>query len=232
MCLAIVGCNAPEEVAEHAIALEVAQPGVEGYLFAMSGTHVERCTGTTCPLIYTQDPNDPNDPRPNNCGGGFDPVESYIVHQRGADWDGLEGEEELHGNAYELTELISGVLPPGVAPPGTFPTRHNQSVIIQCCKAEPKRIVRPGAFIDMKACPDPCGGPADQCPMTVADPDRLETQTYGKCKTVARWLVATDRCDLEVVDAGWRDPHAPHDLFDPSGEDKRVFNVYYRAAWP
>jgi hypothetical protein len=54
---------------------------------------------------------------------------------------------------------------------------------------------------------------------------------FGKCKTADSWLIDTDRCDLVVVEAGWIDPHAPHDLEDPSGDDKRVFNVYYRAAW-
>jgi hypothetical protein len=124
-------------------------------------------------------------------------------------------------------------VPAGSAAPGNVRTRHNQSVIIQGCKAEPLRLVRPGAFIDMKVCPDPCDSVTGLCPITMAD--RTELQTFGKCKTIeAHWLIATDRCDLEVVEAGWNDPHAPapHDLATPSGADKRVFNLYYRAAWP
>ena len=238
VALLSTGCTATDDTARPALAQLAVQAetdteaALEGYLFAVSGTHVERCTGTTCPLIWTEepdDPNDPNDPRPFNCGGGFEPVESYIVHQRGADWDGIEGEAELHGNEYELAERITPFPPPGIAPPGTVRVEHNQSVIIQCCEAEPRRLVRPAAFIDMKACPDPCGTLGTQCPMTTADGTLF--QTYGKCKTVTRWLIETDRCDLVVVEAGWRDPHAPHDLFDPSGDDKRVFNLYYRAAW-
>jgi hypothetical protein len=233
LCLAILsggaglGCNAADDSAGQTLAsLAVKDTAAvpEGYLFAASGTHVERCTGAVCPTMWAATPS------PNNCGGGFEPAESYIVHQRGTDWDGLEGEAELQGHEYELTQRITPFPSPGVAAPGTVPTRHNQSVIIQCCPAEPRRTVRPGAFIDMKVCPDPCDAPDGLCPITMAD--RTDSQTFGKCKTVATyWLIETDRCDLAVVEAGWNDPHAPHDLANPSGEDKRVFALVYRAAW-
>ena len=218
-------CNDPDlhDTAARALASSGDQ-APEGYLFAASGTHVERCSGKFCPTMWAETP------RPSNCGGGFEPAESYMVHQRGVDWDGVEGEPELHGHEYQLAERVTPYPSAGVAAPGTMRTRHNQSVILQCCPAEPLRTVRPGAFIDMKVCPDPCDAADGWCPITMGP--GMDVQIFGKCKTVDFWLIETDRCDLEVVEAGWSDPHAPHDLTNPSGEDKRVFSLYYRAAWP
>src|SRR5262245_48662904 len=71
-----------------------------GYLFAANGSHVRNCVGTKCATMWSDDEAKSS----NNCGGGFPPIESYIIHQRGVDWDGLPGEPELLGNEYRLTE--------------------------------------------------------------------------------------------------------------------------------
>ena len=174
----------------------------EGYRFAGSGTHVEVCTGNRkCPTMWAELP------APNTCGGTLAVPEAYIVHQRGVHWDGLEGEEELHGNEYRVAEKTQYELS----------VQHNQSVIVQCCGASSGV----GLAFAIKTCPDPCG--ASSCPSTYGP------QPFGGCKASGGDL--TPFCDIQVVEAGWMDPHAPHDLDGPSGEDKRVFNVYYSMSW-
>lgn len=43
-------------------------------------------------------------------------------------------------------------------------------------------------------------------------------------------MYTVSQCSIEVVDAGWIDPHAPHVLDGPSGHDKRVYDVYARIV--
>lgn len=218
--------DSPAPMARERGTADVQPPAVrapDGYLFAVNGTHVEACVGTRCPTMWADSPS------PNNCGGGFEPTQSYIVHQRGADWDGIVGEPELREHEYQLTERMTSYPAPGIAPAGTIRSMHDQSVIIQCCPAVGDlRPLRSGAFISMKVCSDPCDAPDGLCPIT------LGTQTsfvaFGGCRTIARWSIDTDRCDLQVVDADWNDPHAPVSAA-PGANDKHVFNVYYRAAW-
>jgi hypothetical protein len=93
-----------------------------------------------------------------------------------------------------------------------------------CCPADPRRLI-PEAFFEIKTCPDRCGPDGTWCETSCG------LQIFGKCKPCEETLIKTDRCDIELVEAGWNDPHAPHDLDDPSGDDKVVLDVYARMAW-
>jgi hypothetical protein len=214
----LVACSVVEPAWDDdtAAAMQRSAPGddraaaPEGYTFSLNGTHPDDChpsaadpTRWVCPTMW-----DRQAQSPSSCGGFGVPDEAYILHQRGVDWDGEVGEAELQGETYEL------------ATRGTVP--YNQTVIIQCCPADPRRLI-PQAFFDIKTCPDRCGPDDALCPNSCGPP-----RTFGGCRSCEETLIVTDRCDIALVQAGWLDPHAPHDLDEPSGDDKVVWDVYFR----
>jgi|GEM_PF-3664341 len=230
-CVAVAGLLTLDlEAARKDGAQDPAALAPEGYLFAVSGTNVRECKGRTCPTL------DPRLVVPNNCGGGSEPLESYIVHQRGVDWDGLPGEHELFGNIFQVTERF--ILSPASGElPGTFQVPYNQWVILQCCS----QVGDSPPFLAMKAGPDYCEDPAG-CPIFLGGftmPGQPENTFLQLLKNGFKAMpldrrVFPDFCDIKLVDAGWRDPHAPNDPgevdSEPNDDSKRVFNLYYRAV--
>ena len=173
-----------------------------GFECRVNGTHPGDCSGElTCPTMFSRSSSD----TPSTCGGGARAADAWIVHQRGVDQAGPEGEPELLGNSYSLD---------GVR------TTNNESVIGLCCPTTATRE----AFFAFKTCPDPCG--ADECPTRRGTAGKAPFGQCGACP-----LYPTDKCQIAIVEAGWLDPHAPHDLERPSGDDKRVRNMCVRLAW-